>query len=85
MTDQPIVLRDYGPGGVSVVLATNEQGRIEPFVFERREDAERAVRQVREMGGSVATVLCWHGVELLDEHAAQRLGFGLRGFTPEAS
>jgi hypothetical protein len=86
MTDQPIVLRDYGPGGVSVVLATNEQGRIEPFVFERREDAERTVRVLREAEGSISTVLCWHGVELLDAHGAQRFNFGLRGFAdPQAT
>lgn len=73
------VLRDYGPDGVSVVLASNGAGRVEPFVFSDRAAAERAADQF-EGKGDIETVLVWHGVELLDEHAAQRFAFGLRGF-----
>lgn len=72
------VLRDYGPDGVSVVFAANRQGRIEPFVFTSRGDAERAAEQC-EGTGDIDTVLLWHGVELMDEHAAQRFAFGMRG------
>ncbi len=72
------VVRDYGPGGVSVLLASNAQGRVEPFVFEDRAAAEIAGEQLKGKG-EIETVLIWHGVELMAEHAAQRLAFGLRG------
>jgi hypothetical protein len=69
------VVRDYDTFGlpaVSVLIGTNNQGRCEPFVFERRGDAERFAYHLEDQG-EIDLLLIYHGVTITNEAQAQRL------------
>lgn len=72
------IIRDPGSDyGVSVVIASNEQGRIEPFILPTRKSAEMLADRL-DGNGAINIVLIYHGIEMMTEKAAQRFMFGLK-------
>jgi hypothetical protein len=74
-------MRAIEPAAVSVVIATNVQGKIELFTFIRPADALRFAETLRGRG-ECELVLVRLDVEILDEQDASRLVFGVRGAVP---
>jgi hypothetical protein len=74
------VVRDYGHrDGLSVLLATNKQGRVEVFLFEDRQLAEQAADELITVSSHMDIALVFHGVNVDNTHDAQRFLFSIRG------
>ena len=65
---------------ITVVVATNTQGKVEVFAFETEGAARRFARQIDGRGETLVALV--RTVDLLDDDDASRTGFLLAGLLP---